>query len=107
MKLIIIIIVASGLMNTAQAQQLASERPVASFYSKTTKDKLQFSNADRQPAALKARQVLPSQKAEQQPSVPARIKIEKKQLKRSSGGQQLASERPIDMDRINRQRRRN
>jgi hypothetical protein len=110
--LIIIIIILTGLMQPLQAQQLASERPVESFYSPTAKQKLQAKNNVRQPAAQKARQALPSEQALQQPSVPARIQPEKKQATRTAGSgikvrPQLASERPVDMDKINRQRRQN
>jgi hypothetical protein len=76
MKLIIATIIATGLMNTVQAQ-LASEKPVTSFYSKTTIEKLKARNDDHRPAAPTARQVFPSQKASHQASVPARIRKQK------------------------------
>src|SRR5689334_3982046 len=102
--LIIIIITFAVAKSPLQAQQLASEKPVESFYSKTTKRKLQETDHDRQPAAHKARQ-LPSQKV-QQVSVPAQIQPVKKDVKRKASSKKLASERPVDMDKINRQRSR-
>jgi hypothetical protein len=102
MKQLGLIIIIISITGTLQAQQLPSEKPVATFYSKTTQKKLN----DRQPAALKARQELPSQKAAQQPSVPARIKPAKAKAKANNGDQKLASEKPVDMDKINRQRAR-
>jgi hypothetical protein len=112
--LIIIIILFSGLRNNSQAQQLASEKPVESFYSKTTKEKLHARTNERQPAAQKARQELPSEMARApQPSVPAQIQPKKKISKRAtykavSPGDRprLASQRPVDMDKINKQRSR-
>jgi hypothetical protein len=62
LKLFIIIITITGFMNKLQAQKLASEKPVASSYSKTTQEKLRVNVKDRQPAAQKARQALPSEK---------------------------------------------
>jgi hypothetical protein len=105
--LIIIIIIFSGLRNSSQAQQLASEKPVESFYSKTTKEKLAARNNERQPAARNARQELPSEKAQvQQASVPAQIRPKKMGVKSKpvSGKQKLPSEKPVDMDKINKQR---
>lgn len=104
-----IIIIITGFVNSLHAQQLASEKQAASFYSKATQQKLQARYNDRQPAALNARQDLPSQKAVQQPAVPAQIqpaKIRNRQIIKpgKQGHQQLASERPVDMDKINRQR---
>lgn len=104
MKSIIIIIMITGMMSPLAAQQLASQKPVTSYYSKTTKQKLESSSKDRQPAALKARQELPSQQAVQQPSVPGHIQPARKE-KRVNAKKQLASEKAIDMDKINRQRR--
>ena len=111
--LIIIIIIFSGLRNSSQAQQLASEKPVESFYSKTTKEKLAARSNERQPAAQQARQELPSEKAKApQPSVPARIQPKNKKGKQvlrsaASPAKQrplLASQKPVDMDKINKQR---
>jgi hypothetical protein len=96
MKSVIIIIMITGLMNSLKAQQVASEQKVASYYSKTTKQKL---SNDRQPAAQKTRQVLPSRKAAPQPSVPDRIqpaRKEKKMVANTRGKQQLPSEKPLE-----------
>jgi hypothetical protein len=93
--IIIIIIMITGLMNPLKAQRLASEQPVSSYYSKTTKQKL---SNDRQPAAQKTRQDLPSQKALPQPSVPDRIQPARKEKKIAANGrgqQQLSSEKPL------------
>ena len=76
--IIIIIILFTGIKNSSQAQQLASEKPVESFYSKATKQRLQTRDNDRQPAAQKPRQDLASGKAVAQPSVPAHIQPRKK-----------------------------
>jgi hypothetical protein len=95
MKYIIIIIMITGLMSPLKAQQLASEQPVSSHYSKTTKQKL---SNDRQPAAQKTRQDLPSQKALPQPSVPARIQPARKEKRiaaNTRSKQQLPSEKPL------------
>lgn len=104
----VLIIVIGGFFNRAGAQQLASEKPVVSFYSKTTKQKLESKANASQPAAKKSRQ-LASEKTWPQPSVPPGIKVTPvtpKQPRASTGRRQTASEKPLDMDKINRQRER-
>lgn len=103
--LIIIIITLAGARSPLRAQQLASEKPVRTFFSEATKRKLQERHSDRQPVAREARQ-LPSQKAVQQASVPPQIQPQKQPLKRKATSKKLASERAVDMDKINRQRSR-
>jgi hypothetical protein len=103
--LVIIIITFAGANSPLQAQQLASEKPVESFYSVPAILKLRQAHNDRQPAAREAR-LLPSQKAVQQASVPKQIKPGNKQVKRRPGSKKPASERPVDMEKINRRRSR-
>jgi hypothetical protein len=79
-------------------QQLASEKPLDSYYSKTAKKK------NIQPVATKSRQELASEKAIPQPSVPHyKSPVIKPHQKTAP---KPASEKPIDMVKINRQRKR-
>jgi hypothetical protein len=100
--LAIIILFVAGSMKVS-AQQLASEKPVTSFYSKTTKQNLDTKAKASQPAATRSRQVLASAKALPQPSVPGYKPAAATSIRKTA--RKPASERPVDMDRINRQRR--
>lgn len=93
---LIILILFISMKNAAQAQTLASEKPVESYYSKTVRESLR-QHKDRQAAARIARQQLPSEQAAPQASVPARIQPVKKEVKRSTttGQPKLASEKPV------------
>jgi hypothetical protein len=101
---IILIFVAGSVK--VNAQQLASEKPVASFYSKTTKQNLDTKAKASQPAATRSRQGLASAKALPQPSVPG-YKPATVQRTATKTARKPASEQKIDMDKINRQRRLN
>lgn len=105
----VLLIVLPGFINRAVAQQLASEKPLTAFYSKTTKARLGSTAEARRPVAVTTRQALPSEKALPQPSVPQSIKAKRKAQtqKRPSkaGTSKTASEKPVDMERIKRERR--
>lgn len=98
---IVLIFVAGSIK--VSAQQLASEKPVTSFYSKTTQQNTNSKTKASQPAA-RSRQELASAKALPQPSVPG---YKPRVVKSSSKtAKKTASEKPVDMDKINRQRAR-
>lgn len=99
----IIILFVAGSMKV-NAQQLASEKPVTSFYSKTTKQNLDTKAKASQPAATRSRQELASAKALPQPSVPGYKPAAVNSTRKAT--RKPASEQKIDMDKINRQRAR-
>ena len=101
--LAIIILFVAGSMKV-NAQQLASEKPVTSFYSKTTKQNLDTKAKASQPAANRPRQELASAKALPQPSVPGYKPAAVKRTGKTA--RKPAIEQKIDMDKINRQRAR-
>ena len=84
------------------AQQLASEKPVASHYSKITKKQMDTKVIASKPAAARSRQVLASDKPAPQPSVPGYKPAVVKSNRQTV--QKTASEKPVDMKRINRER---
>lgn len=94
---LIILILFIGTKQSLAQQRLASEKPVESFYSKSTREKLKLQHTDGQPAARHARQPLPSVQVAQRPMVPARIQPVKQQPKRKATGgkEKLASEKPV------------
>ena len=101
MKYVAIILIFVAGSVKVNAQQLASEKPVASFYSKTTKQNLDTKAKARQPVA-RSRQDLASTKTLPRPSVPGYKPAALKSNRKVSTVP--ASEKPVDMDRINRQR---
>lgn len=98
---VILILFVAGTMKV-QAQRLASEKPVASYYSKTTKQNLDNKAKVSHPAATRSRQELASAKALPQPSVPG-YKPAAVDTRRTAAARP-ASEKPVDMNRINRER---
>lgn len=104
MKYVAIIILFVAGSVKVNAQQLASEKPVTSFYSKTTKQNLDTKAKASQPAATRSRQVLASAKPLPQPSVPGYKPAAVTSTRKTA--RKPASEQKIDMDKINRQRAR-
>lgn len=102
MKHITIIILFIAGSVKVNAQQLASEKPVTSFYSKTTKQDLDTKAKAGKPAATRSRQVLASAKAVPQPSVPGYKPAAVQPTRKTT--RKPASEQKIDMNKINRQR---
>ena len=102
MKYIAIVMILVAGSVKVNAQQLPSEKPVASFYSKTAKQNLDTKAKASQPAATRSQQELASAKPVAQPSVPGyKPAAVKRTAKKST---QTASEKKVDMDRINRQK---
>ena len=102
MKYVTIILIFVAGSVKVNAQQLASEKPVTAFYSKTTKQNLDNKAKASQPAATRSRQALASAKALPQPSVPGYKPAAVNNSRRAT--KVLASEKSVDMNRINRQR---